>query len=69
MKKYFTIFVVAVIMLTAFSSCSEYYYPQRHYDRRPEYHEGHHRSRHDGDRDDYRERGDRDDRRRDRDDH
>ena len=32
MKKYFTIFVVAIIMITAFSGCAEYYYPERHYD-------------------------------------
>ena len=69
MKKYFTIFVVAIIMNTAFSGCAEYYYPERHYDRHPQYHEGHYRHHHDNDRDDHRGRGDRDDRRRDRDDH
>lgn len=65
MKKYFTSFVVAIVIITAFTGCAEYYYPQRHY----EYHEGRHRSSHEGDRDNHRGGGDRDDRRRDRDDH
>lgn len=59
MKGQLTRLVMALVMMTSFSSCSEYFYKHKHHEHSPGYNERHHR---DNSQD---HRKDRDDRRKD----